>query len=108
MMENEDKLLEQFFPNNRKKIADDGFSRRVMHRLPDHSRRLSQLWTAFSVTLAFVLFVTLDGLQLVLDALRETFNSTFQNGVTDLDPKSLLIAVVVLLYLAYRKISTLA
>ena len=108
MMENDDKLLEQFFANNRQEIEDNGFTRRVAHRLPEHSHRLSQIWTVFCFTLALVLFVALNGLQLVLDTLRETLNGAIQSGASELDPKSLLIAAIVLLYLGYRKISSLA
>lgn len=108
MMENDDKLLKDFFDENRQEIEDNGFSRRVLHRLPGHSRRLSQIWTTFCFTLALVLFVALDGLQLVLGTLRETFTSTVENSATQLDPKSLIVAGIVLLYLGYRKISTLA
>lgn len=108
MMENDDKLLKQFFADNRQEIADNGFTRRVLHRLPDHSRRLSQIWTVFCFTLALVLFVAFDGLQLVLGTLRETFTSAIENGATQLDPKSLIVAGIVLLYFGYRKISSLA
>ena len=108
MMENEDKLLEQFFADNRQEIADNGFTRRVMHRLPANGHRLSQIWTTFCFTLALVLFIALDGLQLVLDTLYETFNGPIMNGASELDPKSLLIAAIVLLYLGYRKITSLA
>ena len=68
----DDKLLQQFFSDNRKEIEDNGFSRRVMHHLPDRYYRISQLWSLFCFTLAVVLFFVLDGLQLVLGALRET------------------------------------
>lgn len=108
MMENDDKLLTSFFAGHRQEIADNGFSRRVMRHLPDRSRRLSQIWVTFCFTLALVLFVALDGLRLVLDALRETFNTAIQSGATELDPKSLIIAGIVLLYFGYRKISNLA
>ncbi len=108
MMENDDKLLKDFFNDNRQEIEDNGFTRRVMHRLPSHSRRLSQIWTTFCFTLALVLFVSLNGLQLILATLRETFTSAIENGATQLDPKSLIVAGIVLLYFGYRKISTLA
>ena len=36
-IENEEKLLKDFFTANKHEIADNGFSRRVMHRLPDRS-----------------------------------------------------------------------
>ena len=72
MMENDDKLLTSFFAEHRQEIADNGFSRRVLRHLPDRSRHLAQIWTAFCFTLALVLFVSLDGVQLILDTLRET------------------------------------
>lgn len=109
MMETiDDKILQQFFSDNKKEIEDNGFSRRVMHHLPDRYYRISQLWSLFCFTLAVVLFFALDGLQLVVGAIRETFSSAVNSGVAELDPKSLIIAAVVLLYLGYRKICTLA
>ena len=104
----DDKLLQQFFSDNRKEIEDNGFSRRVMHHLPNRYYRISQLWSWFCFTLAVVLFFVLDGLQLVLGALRETFTSAIQSGAAELDPKSLIIVAVVLVYLGYRKICSLA
>lgn len=103
-----DKLLQDFFSENRKEIEDHGFSRRVMRHLPDRYNRISQLWSLFCFTLAVVLFFALDGLQLVLGALRETFISTVQSGAAELDPKSLIVAAAVLLYLGYRKICSWA
>lgn len=104
----DDKLLQQFFSDNRKEIEDNGFSRRVMHHLPNRYYLISQLWSLFCFTLAVVLFFVLDGLQLVLGALRETFTSAIQSGAAELDPKSLIIVAVVLVYLGYRKICSLA
>ncbi len=108
MMENDDKLLMTFFAENRQEIADNGFTRRVMRHLPDRTRRISQVWVTFCFTLSLVLFFTFDGLQLVLDTLREAVAAAAQSGVTELDPKSLLIAGAVLLFLLYRKICSLA
>lgn len=108
MIENNNHILEQFFADNRHEIADNGFSNRVMRHLPDHNYRLSQIWTAFCFAIALILFVALDGLQLVLGTLRETFISVIENGAAELNPKSLILAGVVLLYFGYRKISTLA
>ena len=99
----DDKLLQQFFSDNRKEIEDNGFSRRVMHHLPNRYYRISQLWSLFCFTLAVVLFFVLDGL-----ALRETLTSAIQSGAAELDPKSLIIVAVVLVYLGYRKICSLA
>ena len=99
MMENDDKLLTSFFAEHRQEIADNGFSRRVLRHLPDRRRHLAQICTAF---------VSLDGVQLILDTLRETFDTAIRSGASELDPKSLIIAGVVLLYFGYRKISSMA
>ena len=108
MTENDDKLLENFFAEKRQEVADNGFTRRVMRSLPRRSNRLARLWTAGGFTLAAVLFVLLDGIQLVWDTLRETLTSTLENGMVQTDPKSLALAVVVLLFLMYKKIASLA
>lgn len=108
MTENDDKLLESFFAEKRQEVTDNGFTRRVMHSLPRRSNRLARLWTAGGFTLAAVLFVLLDGIQLVWDTLRETLTSTLENGMVQTDPKSLALAVVVLLFLMYKKIASLA
>ena len=106
MMENDDKLLTSFFAEHRQEIADNGFSRRVLRHLP--GRHLAQIWTTFCFTLTLVLFVVLDGVQLILDTLRETFDTSIRSGASELDPKSLIIAGVVLLYFGYRKIASMA
>lgn len=108
-MDKDEKLLTTFFAEHRQEIPDNGFSRRVMHRLPDRTLWLSRLWTGFCFTLAVVLFVVLDGAQLLIDSLRETFDAALQHGAAaELDPKTLAIAAVVLILLGYRKIASLA
>ena len=52
MTENNDKLLIDFFAENRQEIPDNGFTRRVMRHLPDRTRRISQVWVTFCFTLA--------------------------------------------------------
>lgn len=105
---NNDKLLRDFFAENKQEIADNGFSRRVMRRLPDRSYRLTRIWSAFVMALAAVLFVWLGGLEAAWGTIREVFVSTIQQGATNLDPKSMVIATVVLLFLATRKIASMA
>ena len=61
MTDNE--LLEQLFrPAKELRIDDDGFTERVMSRLPQRdAARLSNLWTAFCIVVAVVLFILLRG-----------------------------------------------
>lgn len=106
MTENDDRLIEQFLAPGRREIADNGFTRRVLNRLPDRRERL---WTFTGFTLALVLFIALDGIELIWNSLRETLTTAVEQSMaTNIDPKSLVIAGVVLLFLAYKKIASLA
>lgn len=103
-----DKLLRDFFQDNRQEIEDNGFSRRVMRNLPDRSNRAARIWSALVLAVAAVLFVALGGLQATWSTLREVFTGMIQQGATELDPQSLMIATVVLLILATKKAASLA
>lgn len=103
----DDKLLREFFSDHRKEIADNGFSRRVMQHLPDRYYWISQLWSLFCFALAIGLFFYLDGLQLVLATLREALAHMLESGATEMDPKSMVLVVIVLLYFGYRKVCSL-
>ena len=96
-----DKLLKDFFAENKREIADNGFSRRVMHHLPD--RR-----TVFVMTVGATLFVTLGGLEAVWGTLKDVLIGMINHGATSLDPKSIIIATVVLLFMAGRKVVSMA
>lgn len=62
-----DKLLESFFQEAaRQTIEDNGFSQRVMHRLPWRADRLARVWTVFCVALAVALFIYLRGGELLI------------------------------------------
>ena len=87
-----DKLLRDFFTENRQEIADRGFSRRVMHHLPDRSNRLARIWNAFVMAVGAVLFVSLGGPEAAWGTIREVFIGMINHGTTSLDPKSIIIA----------------
>ena len=60
-------LLEQLFrPMKEMQVADDGFSQRVMQRLPQRDvRSLSRLWTTFCIVIGVALFVAMRGWELI-------------------------------------------
>ena len=63
----DERLLEQFFQAARQvELDDDGFTERVMRRLPDRSLRLSRLWTAACIVAGLLLFTLLGGWQSLL------------------------------------------
>lgn len=103
-----DKILRNFFTENKQDIADNGFSRRVMRRLPDRSYRLARLWSAFVAAVATVLFIWLGGLEAAWGTIKEVFIGMINHGTTSLDPKSMIIAAVVLLFMATRKVASMA
>ena len=87
MTETDDKQIEQFLSAGRREIADNGFSRRVMRHLPDRRERFVLWWTRLGFTLALVLFIALDGIQLLWNALREAVTSMVEQGMAaDVDP----------------------
>jgi hypothetical protein len=73
MMENDDKLITQFFQEQMPNVEDDGFSRRVMHRLPDKKRHLSRLWTIICSVVGVAFFLLIDG----IDSLRISLGNVF-------------------------------
>ena len=106
MTEIDDKMLKQFFNDNKNEVEDNGFSERVMSHLP--AQRLAKLWTLISFLLAITLFVILDGFQIIAGILRNVFVSLVQNGAENVDPKSLLIALIVLVVIGIRKACSIA
>ena len=72
MTEDNDLLLKQFFQDAaQQQIADNGFTERVMQRLPQRSllaaRRkwLTRLWNLCCVVVFAILFVLIDGWELL-------------------------------------------
>lgn len=58
----DNQLLEQFFSEARQQtMADDGFTERVVQRLPDRAIRQSRYWTACCVAIGVVLFIVFKG-----------------------------------------------
>ncbi len=103
-----DKLLKDFFAENKREIADNGVSRRVMLHLPDRSYRLARLLSVFVMAVGATLFVTLGGLEAVWETLKDVLIGMINHGATSLDPKSIIIATVVLLFMAGRKVVSMA
>jgi len=52
-----DKLLKDFFSENKHEIADNGFTRRVMINLPDHADRVWIVWIFAAIGMAISLYL---------------------------------------------------
>jgi len=113
MVDKDDILLKEFLQENKQEIADNGFSRRVMSRLPEcRAEILSTLLTILTVILAAVLFITQSGLTQLGQSLREVFQNISFNGsfsaFSSTEPWTLAVAAIVLLFMGYEKLANLS
>lgn len=76
----DEELLRRFFAHSScMQVPDDGFSRRVMQRLPGRARsRLNvaySLWTGLCIAACVVMFFVFDGILLFTHGLQSAFGS---------------------------------
>lgn len=97
MTEINDQLLEQFFqPAKTVKIEDNGFTERVMHKLPYNPMCLSYLWTLFCVVLGIVAFVVFVGWRPIYQGILTLLNT----NIGELRPVPFFMTVGILISLA--------
>lgn len=118
MSDKDNIMIEEFFKQAAmQQIEDNGFTEKVMQRLPDIQvdkvRRLSRLWTLFCVVVAAGLFFMFGGMEILrglfTGGLRmllgwlEVFMMTAPTTEIPINPwVVLLLAAFVLFYLPYR------
>lgn len=81
MTETDDKLLKQFFSEQKQEVKDNGFSRRVMRNLPGRNHRLIQIWGTVCTVLCVILFFAFGGLQATISTLREVLYPWYNTGL---------------------------
>lgn len=113
MVDKDDILLKNFLQANKQEVADNGFSRRVMNRLPERRAvLLSYFLSAVSVVLAVAIFFVQDGVSIIGSALREVFQNISFNGnlstFSGTEPWTLAVAAVVLLFMGYGKLANMS
>lgn len=93
----DDKLLRQFMNANRQEVADGGFSRRVMRRLPYRYNPALRLINALGVIVGVFLFLAFDGIQVIVELLRNIFVYLVQHlSFVAFDFKTVAIVFVVI------------
>lgn len=107
MTEIDDKLLKQFFKEQKQQIKDNGFSRGVIRHLPDRTKQLADLWTFICSVCAMILLFAFDGFKVIAQALDATFTLMIEQNDTTLDPQSLLIAAAVLIFFGVSKVCSI-
>lgn len=100
----DDELLMRFFSEARCDLPDDGFTDRVMRRLPRRVRRMNQLWTTLCAAAAMVLFLLFDGVAdvriLISRMLGDAAGYLSSVSLGGLPPLALLTTLVVLVVVA--------
>ena len=67
MDKQDEKLLKQFFSEAAQQtIEDNGFTERVMNRLPVRMKRYTRIWTGCCILFAALLFTLFHGWELLL------------------------------------------
>ena len=56
-METNDKLLKNFFSQNKQEIADNGFTRRVMRKLPEQADRSWIVWVFAAIGMTISIYL---------------------------------------------------
>ena len=69
----DEQLLQQFFTEHKQAIPDQGFTRRVMRRLPLRTLLFEKLWTTLCAVICVVMFFAMDGIHQVFRPLGAFF-----------------------------------
>lgn len=96
MTDNDDILIKRFFAEQKQTIKDDGFSRKVMRRLPSKAYRYSRIWSTICIVAALLLFVACHGLKQLVNALDVVLRTVPTHGIFDYSPFTIAIVVIVL------------
>lgn len=86
MSEKEDKMLDRFFSEQKREIRDNGFSKRVMGKLPVQERRFVEIWTAICATAIVIVFFVCDGWQQVWRLFSEILQAPAWKSLESVDP----------------------
>lgn len=81
----DEEIVGKFFAGQTFELPDQGFTSRVMHRLPDSSLRLNRIWTAACAAALVAVFILTKG----WETLSGTFYGLFADTVTSVSQLSL-------------------
>lgn len=96
MTDKDDILINKFFAEQKQTIEDNGFSHKVMRRLPSKASRYSRIWSSICIVAALLLFVACHGFKLIVNALDVVLRTAPTHGIFDYSPFTIAIVVVVL------------
>ncbi len=99
MADDRDELLvRKFFEDNAVEVPDDGFTRRVMRRLPDRERRLSRIWAAVCAVAGVLMLLKFNWLGVLVSYIGSLVKGI---GLPSDDIGSYALALVSVLFLIF-------
>lgn len=107
MMENDDKLIKSFMLANKHEIMDNGFSRRVVRRLPQRAQWLSDILSVVCAIICCTLFYVFNGFEVLFQTICEVFTSQSYSLMSNTNFQSLIIATIVLLIIGMQRVCSL-
>jgi hypothetical protein len=108
MTETDDRLIKEFMLTGSGEVADNGFTRRVMARLPQRSNTPYVVAAVVAVAVLLVLFVTTGAAQGMVLMMRDFVVDSLRNGTLFAVLKSCCIVLIGLLVVAFQKLSSLS
>ena len=103
MNNTDDQLINKFMQANKREVTDNGFSRRVMRRLPMRAKVVSDVLTYIGIVVSCVLFIVFDGANLIYDAVVPVFQQSSARLIENLNFQTLIPLVAVITYLGIQK-----
>lgn len=103
MNNTDDQLINKFMQAHKREISDNGFSRRVLHRLPRQTRILADLLTAISIIVSGILFYAFDGITLIYQAIAPVFQQSTILLIENLNLQTWIPIIGVVIYLSIQK-----
>ena len=103
MNNTDDQLISKFMQANKREVADNGVSRRVMRRLPMRAKVVSDVLTCIGIVVSCVLFVVFDGASLIYEAIVPVFQESSARLIENLNFRTLIPLVAVMTYLGVQK-----
>ena len=108
-MENEDKLIRQFYQEQSRDIEDNGFTERIIQNLPKRDKKRYPVWEMFCLGMCGFLFFILNGWDIVANSLH---SGTLEKILNNTDTTTLIVAglflILGLIKIAYNEVSELS
>lgn len=105
MEKKDEEMLVRFMHEQKKEVEDNGFSRKVMRRLPQQHRLANRIFNILCTGVCLLLFYLLDGVAIMFNTMQQLLASlTEHNLLENISPAALCIAWGVLVIVGIAKV----